>query len=341
MRLGTSSHLPRGPEAREREERAMLFRIVAVVAAVASACSTADAATLDIVRSAKVDAIVHYVMRDRAIRALTLGVSVRGRIVYLKGYGTTVAAVMPIGSLTKSFTAAAVRTLAAEGRMDLQAPLSHYEPQFSTVGSVTIAQLLSMSSGIADYAALPSFNRNARAPVSPGALIASALEQPPAFAPGSQTAYSNTNYVLAALTVQSVTGEPYAAYLHRALLDPLQLRSTRVALGVEGFGCADLESNASDMLAWMRALDDGLLAPTPRAEGAYDDGFFNGTFFSHDASYSSGYVAGYSSFGVRLPADRTDIVLLGDVDAVDLSPLARSIAAIVLHIPEAAPRTDR
>lgn len=319
----------------------MLLRIAAVVAAVASVCTTADAAPLDIVRGAKVDAIVHRVMRDRSIGVLTLGVSVRGRIVYLKGYETNAAAVMPIGSLTKSFTAAAVRTLATEGRMDLKAPLSRYEPQFASIGSVTIDQLLSMSSGIADYADLSTFNRDARAPVSPDALIGPAVNQPTAFAPGSQTAYSNTNYVLAALAVQNVTGLPYAAYLHRALLDPLRLRSTRVALGVEGFGCADLESNAADMLAWMRALDGGRLAPTPRAEGAYDDGFFNGAFFSHDASYSSGYVAGYSSFAVRLPADRTDIVLLSDADAVDLSPLARSVAAIVLRIPEAAPRIDR
>ena len=316
----------------------MLSRI-ALCAAVSIVASTAcvRAAGLDIVRSAKVDAVVHFVMRSNDVRKLALGIRYRGKIVYLRGYGTPSNVVMPLGSLSKSFTAAALRTLATSGKLRTGDPLARYVPEYSNGANVTLNELLAMQSGIPDFSDAPSFDRGTRLPVAPEALVARVSKRPLEFAPGSATAYSNTNYVLAALVVQRASGVPYAAYLHRALLDPLKLRHTHIALGVtQGFGCADLESNASDMLAWLAAIDAGKV---PRARGdAYDDGFFNGTFFGHEARYASGYVAGYSAFAARMPSDGLDVVLLSHTDSVDLSPLARSIAAIVLGIREAAPQ---
>lgn len=300
-----------------------------------TACSRADG--LGVVRGAKVDAIVHFVMRSNHVRELELGVRLRGKVVYLRGYGVAQTVTMPIGSLSKSFTAAALRSLEARGKLRGSDALGRYVPEYSNGAAVTLDELLAMQSGIPDFSALPSFDRASREPASPQALVARVAALPLAFAPGTQTAYSNTNYVLAALVVQRVAGVPYAAYVHRAVLDPLGLRSTRMALGVaQGFGCADLESNVPDVLAWLADIDAGKIL---RAGGdAYDDGFFNGAFFGREAQYASGYVAGYSAFAARMPNDRLDLVVLSDADEVDLSPLARSVAAIVLGIREAAPQ---
>lgn len=329
--------------ARERTKyaSAMPSRIALCAAVLVVASTTrVPAAELDVVRGAKVDAVAHFVMRANHIRGLELGVRERGAIVYVRGYGVAPSVAMPIGSLSKSFTAAALRTLEAQGKLRRGDTLARYVPEFLDGASVTLDELLSMRSGIPDFSDQPSFDRSSRRPVAAEALIARIAALPTAFAPGSATAYSNTNYVLAALVVQRVSGMPYAAYLHRALLDPLHLRHTRIALGVtQGFGCADIESNVPDLLTWLAAIDSGKI---PRANGdAYDDGFYNGEFFGRDARYASGYVAGYSAFAARMPHDGLDVVVLSDADEVDLSPLARSVAATVLGIREAAPQESR
>ncbi len=312
---------------------------IALCAAILIAASTACtcAGELDIVHGAKVDAIVHFVMRSNHMRELELGVRERGDTVYMRGYGVAPTTAMPIGSLSKSFTAAALRALEARGKLHGGDTLGRYVPEYPKGADVTLDELLAMQSGIPDFSDQPSFDRSSRQPVAPDALIARIAALPTAFAPGSATAYSNTNYVLAALVVQRVAGMPYAAFLHRALLGPLQLHHTRIALGVtQGFGCADLESNVPDLLMWLAAIDAGTI---PRASGdAYDDGFYNGEFFGREAQYASGYVAGYSAFAARMPRDEIDVVLVSDADDVDLSPLARSVAAIVLGVREAAPQ---
>lgn len=327
--------------ARTKEAFGMPSRIALCAALlIAASAARACASGLDIVRSAKVDAIVHFVMRTDRVRELELGVRRRGKTIYLRGYGVAPTTTMPIGSLSKSFTAAALRALEARGTVRGSDALARYVPDYPNGADVTLDELLAMQSGIPDFSARASFDRSSRQPVAPEALIARVAPLPLAFAPGSATAYSNTNYVLAALVVQRVSGMPYAAYLHRAVLDPLRLRHTRIALTVaQGFGCADLESSASDLLTWLAAIDAGAI---PRAGGdAYDDGFYNGEFFGRGAQYASGYVAGYSAFAARVPHDRLDVVVVSDADAVDLSPLARSVAAIVLGIREAAPQVSR
>lgn len=326
---------------RTNEALGMSIRIALCAAVlIVASIARARAAELDIVRSAKVDAIAHFVMRSNHMRELELGVRERGKTIYLRGYGVDPSVAMPIGSLSKSFTAAAVRALEAQGKLRGSDALARYVPEYPNGADVTLDELLAMQSGIPDFSDRPSFDRSSRLPVAPDALIARIAALPLAFAPGSATAYSNTNYVLAALVVQRVAGVPYAAFLHRALLDPLRLRHTRIALGVaQGFGCADLESNAPDLLTWLGAIDAGKV---PRASGdAYDDGFYNGEFFGREAQYASGYVAGYSAFAARMPHDGLDVVLVSDADEVDLSPLARSVAAIVLGIREAAPQESR
>lgn len=319
----------------------------AIVMTMALCTRAAPAHPLDDVRSAKVDAIVHYVMRDRHVRGIELGISRDGAPIYLRGYGwggrnparaVTARTVMPIGSLTKSFTAAATRIAMANGTLHEGTPMAPFFPRYAAAASVTLADLLQMRSGIPDYSERPGFVRTARSPVAPDALLATIETLPLNFTPGSQTEYSNTNYLMLALIVQQTARMPFAEFSQRELLDPLTLRATSLAQGYSlGFGSADLESTADDMLKWLSALDAGTIVRLPCTRAPYDNGFFAGTFFDRPACFAAGYVAGYSSFAARLPSERLDIVLLSDADSVDLGPLARSIVAIVLGAREAAP----
>ncbi|GAA2089327.1 serine hydrolase domain-containing protein [Streptomyces albiaxialis] len=150
-----------------------------------------------------------------------------------------------IGSLTKPFVATVLLQLEAEGRVRLDdpvgrwldgLPLGPYGTAFGDQAHVlTIRHLLGHTSGIADYTTVPAFRaRNFGTGFlsgrtrthTPRALATAALQRPRLFAPGDGWSYSNTNYVLAGMIVERVTGRPYAREIERRVLRPLGLRDT-------------------------------------------------------------------------------------------------------------------
>jgi CubicO group peptidase (beta-lactamase class C family) len=311
---------------------------------------------------ARLDATVRFVMRDRRIGGLVVGVSRDGVTVFVRGYGyadrahrrrASAQTVFAIGSLTKSFTAALVRE---ELRPD--DALARYVPRYPDAPEITIDELLRGTAGIADYSDGDAFDRSLREPLAPQALVARIAAIPPAFPPGAGFAYSNGDYALAAYAYQCATGRPYAASLQQRILRPLGLERTAIAnpfvpqadratgslaqgSATLGFGTADLQSDVPDLLAWYAALDAGTVVPAPRYLPPYADGFYDGTAFDRPFRFAHGYVAGFSAYGATLPGAHASVVVLANEDAVDLGPLARSALALALGIPEASPDGTR
>ena len=171
-----------------------------------------------------------------------------------------------IASVTKTFTAAIVLQLVDEGRVDLDAEVNAYLPELTIARGVTVRQLLSHTSGIADLLA-PMRNRLNAEPARiwrPAEVLA--LLGPSTFPPGTSWAYSNTNYVIAGLLVERVTGNPFAEELERRLTSPLKLRGTGPPergklpelLGASWSSAfwtsAMLDSNAANLMRWGDAL---------------------------------------------------------------------------------------
>jgi hypothetical protein len=155
--------------------------------------------------------------------------------------------------------------------------------------------LLNHTSGLPDYTADPELfagileNRQWQ----PRELVALAEKQPQTFDPGSAWTYSSTNYIVAGLLVEAVTGRPLARELDRRIFAPLRLRHTslpataRVSgyhahgyittelvptadgqpLDVTGFNpshawaAGAIVSNAADLSTFFRALLSGRLLP--------------------------------------------------------------------------------
>ena len=105
-------------------------------------------------------------MRAELARAKVPGAQIavveKGRLAYTKGYGVadaesgravTERTLFLTASVTKLVTAALLAQLAAEGTVDLQAPISRYVPELAgrRVGAATTHQLLVQSAGWADY----------------------------------------------------------------------------------------------------------------------------------------------------------------------------------------------
>ncbi|MFK0201260.1 serine hydrolase domain-containing protein [Streptomyces lavendulae] len=139
------------------------------------------------------------------------------------------------GSVTKTFTAAVVLQLAAEGRLDLDRPVQEYLPGLLPGGPggfepVSVRQLLNYTSGL----------RSADGPgdafadeyahrfdvVDPRALIADAAAKGPESRPGEKQHYSNIHYTVLGVLIEKVTGTTYEKAVSQRILRPLGLRDT-------------------------------------------------------------------------------------------------------------------
>ncbi|WP_432519289.1 serine hydrolase domain-containing protein [Kineococcus sp. SYSU DK006] len=138
-----------------------------------------------------------------------------------------------VGSTTKTFTAVAVLQLVGEGRVQLDAPVETYLPglvrgQGVDGRAVSVRQLLQHTSGLPEYttAFAGDFFAVRELYSDPRDLLDIALRQPAVDAPGTRWQYCNTNYVLAGLLIQRVTGRPCTEEVTRRVIAPLQLRDT-------------------------------------------------------------------------------------------------------------------
>ncbi|MFE0647963.1 serine hydrolase domain-containing protein [Streptomyces sp. NPDC059534] len=146
-----------------------------------------------------------------------------------------------IGSSTKSFVATTVLLLVAEGRIGLDAPVDDHLPEFGLDRRITLRMLLRHTSGIFNHTGelyedgtivpgVPWRGKewvdNRFTSYSPEELVRLSLSKPARFAPGTGWSYANTNYVLARLVVEKVTGHSFAEELRRLVLGPLGMTGT-------------------------------------------------------------------------------------------------------------------
>ena len=135
-----------------------------------------------------------------------------------------------VGSNTKTWTATVILQLVDEGRIGLDDPVSRYRPDVPNGEDITIAQLLDMTSGLANYTEDLGLNEqmdsNPGRVWNPEELLAIGLAEPPAFPPGEGFLYSNTNYVLLGVIIEQLTGVPVEQAFQDRIFDPLELGET-------------------------------------------------------------------------------------------------------------------
>ncbi len=136
-----------------------------------------------------------------------------------------------IGSSTKTFTAVVALQLVGEGKIDLDATVDTYLPGVvrgeGIDGSrIKVRQLLQHTSGLPEYEHLVDDDILQHRYFEPRDLLDIAFRQASAFDPGAKWAYSNTNYVVAGLIIQKVTGRPLAEVIDQRIIKPIGLRHT-------------------------------------------------------------------------------------------------------------------
>jgi D-alanyl-D-alanine carboxypeptidase len=136
-----------------------------------------------------------------------------------------------IGSTTKNLTASLVLKLAEEGILSLDDSLHEWLPTYDNIDStITIRQLLNHSSGISDYIFdNPDFYSMVLSDLkkywTPEELLTNMVGAP-LFSPGTDSRYSNTNYILLGMIIREATGARVSEELRSRFLDPLDLNNT-------------------------------------------------------------------------------------------------------------------
>ncbi|MFD1931239.1 serine hydrolase domain-containing protein [Nonomuraea mangrovi] len=156
-----------------------------------------------------------------------------------------------VGSLVKTFTAAAIMQQVEKGRIELDAPIARYLPKLvpgKRGQKITVRMLLNHTSGIAEYItyAFPSLRKfpsladmspkslddNRFRRFTPAELIEMGLKAPAVGRPaGSPGVYANTNYLILGELLEEVTGTTAEQYITRNVIERAGLRHTAFPAG--------------------------------------------------------------------------------------------------------------
>jgi len=138
-----------------------------------------------------------------------------------------------IASVTKPFVATVVLRLVEQGVLELDAAVERYVPGLLPASMpITLRQLLNHTSGLADYHDFDGLESaadfDARRLDAPSARdrIALAVERSPVAKPGAEYHYTDTNYRVLEVVLETATGEKLGALLDEHIIEPLQLSDT-------------------------------------------------------------------------------------------------------------------
>ncbi|NUS13532.1 MAG: beta-lactamase family protein, partial [Streptomyces sp.] len=136
-----------------------------------------------------------------------------------------------IGSVTKTFTAVVLLQLADEGKLRLDAPVDRYLPGLLPDRTITVREILGHRSGLYDYTntmfakTVPGFQEVRSKVFTYRELVKRSLWHPRTSAPGAFS-YSNTNFVVAGMLIEKLTGHSVRTEYENRIFKPLKLRDT-------------------------------------------------------------------------------------------------------------------
>ena len=324
--------------------------------------------TLPAEMRAVMDTVVGEVLAKTGAPSASVAVVRDGAIAYVHAYGTarlngkfpaTPEMRYSIGSISKQFTAAAVLLLAEEGRLSLDDRLVRWLPELTRPNEVTLRQLLSMTAGYQDFWPQDYVMPMMFDPVTPQGIIDRWAKKPLDFEPGTKWQYSNTNYVIAGLVVEKVSGMPLYEFLNRRVFGPLRMttvtntdvtplgpqdpeRSLRFALGPlrpapkEGagwmFAAGELAMTARDLASWdVSLIGETVLRPASYRQMETEVQLASGVGSHYGLGVSvgmtdgrrvishGGEVSGFTAQNAVYPDDGAAVAVLTNLDATDAS----------------------
>ncbi|HEX8812845.1 MAG TPA: serine hydrolase domain-containing protein [Terracidiphilus sp.] len=367
--------------------RASFPLALAVVCTLSLAAQTVD--TIDPALKTKIDRIAAGVMEQRGVPSASIAVIQHGKLAYTQAYGrahvdpdkaATPEMRYSIGSISKQFTAAAILILQEQGKLSLDDAVGKYVPGLTRGDEITIRQILSHTSGYQDYWPEDYLMTPMMKPTSAQYIIDTWAKKPLDFEPGTQWQYSNTNYVIAGMIVEKVSGQRLMDFLAEHIFRPLGMKSVydtdqdkltstdatayiRAALGPlrpapkEGrnwmFAAGELAMTPHDLALWNESLiAQSLLKPESYKQmftsvklkngqdSHYGLGVFVRNFQGHRVIEHSGEVTGFVSDSLILPDDGISVIALTSHMASGAGEIAQMASDAVLGVKLTANETQ-
>lgn len=135
-----------------------------------------------------------------------------------------------VGSVSKTYTAAAVLKLVDEGKVELDAPVTAYLPDFTMADGrytdITVRMLLNHSSGLPGSTIANGFLLNDPDTLAADTLLEELSSQTLKADPGAFSVYCNDGFTLAEPVVEAVSGMDFDDYVRQAILEPAGLEDT-------------------------------------------------------------------------------------------------------------------
>lgn len=268
-----------------------------------------------------------------------------------------------IGSVSKQFTAAAILTLQEQGLLSVNDYISDHLSDFPNGTQITLKHLLTHTSGLPNYTALPDFEDYLNDELTPDEIMAMFKDLPLEFVPGSAFKYSNSGYVVLGAIIEQVSGIAYADYMALHVFAPLQMDASGYGtnepvapLDAKGYkpdgslapyidmslpyAAGALVSTLGDLAKWDKALYDNTLLSTESTELMFTpelNGYGLGWQITNIAETEEpihvhgGNIAGFSAVIVRFPITRKLIVVLSNTDDYPVNKLAVNLNLIAVR----------
>jgi len=302
----------------------------------------------------------------------------RGQPVFARAYGfadverrrvNTLTTRFHIASMSMQFTAAAALRLVNSERLSLDTPVSDVVVGYPKGDSITIRNLLTETSGIADINGLPDYAEVLKAHQTPQSLVRKVQNLPRDRAPGSYHGEEHSAYNLLALIVERKTGLPFAKAVDQLVFGPLGMKDSGIDDDSPGarhgtskgyqpeglYGIAAAErihwsaktgnasafTTAADELKFVLGINrSDFLKPelralmfdpaTPAAYGWFKS---DSSRFGQRVLSMSGRSPGFTAAMTYLPKEQLLVVALSNIYASAPPEMVEEIAALALNRP--------
>jgi len=184
---------------------------------------------------AALEPFIEREMTETGIPGLSIAIVDDQQIVWAQGFGradakagkpATAETVYRIGSVSKLFTDIGIMQQVERGKIDLDAPVENFLPNFrprNPFGTpITLRQLMSHRSGLLREPPVGNYFETSEPTLA--ATVRSLNETGLVYAPGTHTKYSNAAIAVVGSALEAQTGQPFAAYLKTSVLEPMGLQ---------------------------------------------------------------------------------------------------------------------
>jgi serine beta-lactamase-like protein LACTB len=313
-----------------------------------------------------IDALVERERTDTGIPGLSIAIVDGQSTIWSKGLGhadlakkraATPETVYRVGSVSKLFTDIAVMQLVEEGKIDLDAPVTKYLPNFKPENpaghTITLRQMMSHRSGLVREPPLGSYFDPE--PPSLEKTVAGLNGLPLVYEPGKKIKYSNAAIAAVGLAVQNVDGRPFEKAVRERVLTPLGMTASDFTptgavkknlaearmwtyhgrdfqaptfeLGEGPAGC--MYSTVGDLGKFMSVVFANgkgmlkeaslkeMLTPQFEAKSGFGLGFMLGDLDGHKRVGHGGAIYGFSTELAMLPEHKVGVVVIANMDVTN------------------------